>query len=60
MSRHVRRLSFLFVVFLLAGALAAGFYTLRFWSEHGEADPARYDRPAASTGLVSYRPWAPL
>jgi Fatty acid cis/trans isomerase (CTI) len=55
MSRHVRRLSFLFIVFLLAGSLAAGFYTLRFWSEHGEADRARYDRPAASTGLVSYR-----
>jgi type IV secretion system protein VirB10 len=28
---------------------------LRFWTEHGGADLTRYDKPTASTGLVSYR-----
>ena len=55
MSQLIRRVSLLFAICVLIAAVAAGFYVLRFWSEHGEADPTRYDRPAASTGLVSYR-----
>ncbi|MGC1864317.1 MAG: fatty acid cis/trans isomerase [Methylocystis sp.] len=52
---HVRRFRFVLLFLLLVGALAIGIYALRFWSEHGEADPRRYDRPTGSSGLVSYR-----
>ena len=55
MWEPVGRFGALFGVFLFVGALAVGLYALQFWSEHGTADPARYDRPTASTGLVSYR-----
>ncbi len=55
MSEHVRYFRFVLSFLLLVGALAIGIYALRFWSEHGEADPTRYDRPTGSTGPVSYR-----
>src|SRR5208337_4343905 len=55
MSEHVRHFRFVLSFLLLVGALAIGIYALRFWSEHGEADLRRYDRPNASAGLVSYR-----
>jgi len=55
MPEHVRHFRFVLSFLLLVGALAIGIYALRFWSEHGEADPRRYDRPTGSTGLVSYR-----
>ena len=55
MSEHLSRFGFLFVGFLLVGALAVGIYALRFWSEHGEADPRRHARPTGSTGLESCR-----
>ncbi|MGA9599034.1 MAG: fatty acid cis/trans isomerase, partial [Methylocystis sp.] len=55
MSENVRRFRFVLSFLLLVGALAVGIYALRFWSEHGEVDPTRYDRPTGSTGLVSYR-----
>ncbi len=55
MSQWLRRFGLLSALFLFVGALAIGFQALRFWSEHGEADSRRYDRPAASAGLVSYR-----
>ncbi|HUI19565.1 MAG TPA: fatty acid cis/trans isomerase [Methylocella sp.] len=55
MWEPIRRLRLVFVVFLLAGAVAAGLYAFQFWKEHGEADPTRYDSPAASAGPVSYR-----
>ena len=55
MSEHVRHLRFVLWFLLLVGALVIGIYVLRFWSEHGEADPRRYDKPTGSAGLVSYR-----
>ena len=55
MSEHVRYFRFVLSFLLLVGALAIGIYALRYWSEHGEADPTRYDRPTGSAGLVSYR-----
>ena len=55
MSVYVRRFRFALLFLFVVGVLAVGIYALRFWTEHGEADPRRYDRPTGSSGLVSYR-----
>jgi hypothetical protein len=55
MSPGLRRFGFLVALFLSFGALILGFFPLQFWIEYGRSDPARCDRPVASTGRVSYR-----
>ncbi len=55
MPQWFHRFGVLAALFLCVGALAVGFYALRFWSEHGQADLRRYDSPIAQAGLVSYR-----
>ena len=56
MSPRLRRFGFLVALLSAIAALAIGFFPLRFWIEHGQADPLRYDRPLANNaGQVSYR-----
>jgi hypothetical protein len=55
MSQWLRRFGFLVALFLSVVALAIGYFPLRFRIEQGQSDPARYDRPVAHAGQVSYR-----
>lgn len=55
MSLGLRRFGFLVALLVSVAALVIGFFPLRFWIEHGQGNPLRYDRPVANAGQVSYR-----
>jgi hypothetical protein len=53
MSSTLRRFGLFAALLLAVAALGIGFFTLRFWIEHGRSDPARYDAPIANAGQAS-------